>query len=88
MCNIRATRKLISTKYFWPKMNLDTASWTKECLYCQKSKIYRHTKSPVGEFKLPTGRFEQLHLDLVGPLPQSHGYLYILTVIDRLTHFR
>ncbi len=30
-------------------------------------------------------RFDSIHLDLVGPLPHSHGYSYLLTVIDRFT---
>ena len=26
-----------------------------------------------------------VHLDLVGPLPSSHGFIYLLTIIDRTT---
>lgn len=84
---IRATRKLIASKYFWPKMNTDTSAWAKACIPCQRSKINRHTKSEVGKFELPSGRFEHIHMDLVGPLPQSGGYSYILTIVDRFTRW-
>ena len=35
----------------------------------------------------PSARFDAIHLDLVGPLPHSNGYTYLLTVIDRFTRW-
>lgn len=61
--------------------------WSKECLNCQKSKINKHTKSPITKIKIPNGRFEHIHLDIVGPLPPSHGYRYLLTIIDRFSRW-
>lgn len=84
---IRATRKLIAARYFWPKMNKDLNLWTKSCIPCQKSKIHRHIKSPHGAFEIPSGRFDHVHIDLVGPLPQSNGCTYILTIVDRFTRW-
>ena len=85
--SIRVTRKLITAKYFWPGMNKDINTWSKCCIPCQKSKVTRHTKSPIGEFSIPKGRFDQVHIDLVGPLPQSRGYTYLLTMIDRFSRW-
>ena len=34
---------------------------------------------------VPFRRFAHVHVDLVGPLPPSHGYTYFLTCIDRST---
>ena len=31
---------------------------------------------------LPNARFQEINLDWVGPLPQSNGCSYILTIID------
>lgn len=84
---VRASRKLISLKYFWPNMNIDTGYWSKTCLTCQKSKVNRHTRSAHGSYDIPSGRFEHIHLDLVGPLPPSNGYSYILTIVDRFTRW-
>lgn len=83
----RASKKLISTRYFWPKMNRDITKWSKECTACQKCKIYRHTKSPFGNFEIPKCRFEHVHMDIVGPLPPSNGFTYILTLVDRYTRW-
>jgi len=38
-------------------------------------------------FKPVTSRFDHVHVDLVGPLPYSNGYRYILTCIDRFTRW-
>ncbi|UYV71845.1 hypothetical protein LAZ67_9000651 [Cordylochernes scorpioides] len=80
---IRATRKLITQKYFWPKMNQTINHWSKSCLDCQKSKIHRHTITKHGIFPLPSTRFEHVHLDIIGPLPHSENCTHILTAIDR-----
>ena len=49
--------------------------------------MHRHTFSPVSTFATPDARFNQLHVDIVGPLPPSKGYIYLLTCIDRFTRW-
>ncbi|HBK82413.1 MAG TPA: hypothetical protein DDZ41_02265, partial [Flavobacterium sp.] len=84
---VRASRKKVTAKYFWPSMNKDCSSWAKTCIACQKSKITKHTRSEFQKFDLPPGRFENIHIDLVGPLIPSNGNEYILTIIDRFTRW-
>lgn len=81
---IRTTRKMIRDRYFWTSMNKDVAKWTKLCLDCQKSKVHRHTASAFGKF-IYSGRFEHMHVDIVGPLSYCDGYRYIVIMIDRNT---
>ena len=38
-------------------------------------------------FKIPDTRFDQIHIDIVGPLPPSEGQTYLLTCIDRFTRW-
>lgn len=83
----RSTKRLISRKYFWPKMSTQINEWSRECLKCQQSKVHKHTKSPIVKIPIPNGRFQHIHLDIVGPLPPSHGYKYLLTIIDRFTRW-
>ena len=68
-------------------MYRDIKNWTRTCVACQSSKIQRHTVTPLSSFSTPDNRFSKLHLDLVGPLPVSHGYTYLLTIIDRFTRW-
>lgn len=84
---IRGSRKLISERFFWPQMNKNIGSWSRECISCQRSKIQRHTKSKFEKIELPGNRFEHVHMDIVGPLPISEGNQYILTVMDRYTRW-
>ena len=84
---IKATQKLVVSRFIWPKINVDVRQWTKECLACQQAKIHRHTSTPLGRFELPKSRFSNVHIDLVGPLPPSSGFTYLLTCIDRFTRW-
>ena len=83
---VERTRKAISEKVVWPSMRQDVSKWARECLPCQQSKVIRHTVPPVGQFELPNRRFEHVHLDLV-TLPESNGFRYLLTMVDRFTRW-
>ena len=83
---IRASRKTVALRFFWPSMNVDIGKWARSCHDCQKSKVYRHTNPPMGSFAAAE-RFEHVHIDIVGPLPTCKGYSYLLTCIDRATRW-
>ena len=85
---IRATQKLLTDRYVWPGINADVRRWTRACLPCQQSKVHRHTIAPLATFATPDRRFDMVHIDLVGPLPPSQGYVYLLTCIERFTRDR
>ncbi|GFT40542.1 transposon Tf2-8 polyprotein [Trichonephila clavipes] len=82
---IRRSVHLMKQRFVWPSISSDVAKWARHCLACQKSKIHRHTRSPLSSFQEPSQRFEHVHLDLIGPLPPSNGYTYCLTMIDRFS---
>lgn len=82
---VKATVDLIRSRYVWKSLKKDVTEWARSCSACQKSKINRHTKSPLGEFKPPTQRFKHVNIDIVGPLTSCQGYRYLLTCIDRFT---
>nr|XP_042908119.1 uncharacterized protein LOC122271315 [Parasteatoda tepidariorum] len=42
---------------------------------------------PEKPFNLPFERFQHVHIDLVGPLPPSVGFNYLLTCVDRYTRW-
>lgn len=43
--------------------------------------------APLSSFPAPNARFDVVHIDLVGPLPPSKGYTYLLTCVDRFTRW-
>ncbi len=84
---IRATQRMVTSRFVWPGMNSDVRTWARSCLQCQKSKVHHHFTAPLSTFATPDARFDQVHIDLVGPLPPSSGYTYLLTCVDRFTRW-
>ena len=84
---IRSTRNKIRKRYFWPEMNKELSELARHCLQCQRQKVQRHTRSPIENIPIPRGRFDHVHIDIVGPLPPSNDYRYILTLVDRFTRW-
>ena len=47
----------------------------------------RHTCSPLQLFLFTSLMLKHIHLDIVGPVPLSEGCTYIITFIDRFSHW-
>ena len=83
----KATRRLIAQRFVWHRMSTDVRQWCRECIACHSSKIQQHVRSPVIQMPIPSSLFTQVHVDIVGPLPPSSGFAYLLTVIDRCSRW-
>ncbi|BHF60137.1 hypothetical protein SprV_0100309900 [Sparganum proliferum] len=68
-------------------MHKDLKAWTRACLGCQRSKVRRHSKTPIDTFPTPDARFGNVHLDIVDPLPLSNGCSYHPTCVDRFARW-
>ncbi|GFS86415.1 retrovirus-related Pol polyprotein from transposon 412 [Trichonephila clavipes] len=84
---ISASIDLIAKRFVWPGMRKDIKIMVRSCVKCQRAKVTRHTKSPIGTFALPDARFAHIHLDFIGPLPTSNGNQFCMTIIDRFTRW-
>ena len=84
---IRTTRRLLSARFIWHKMNVDAADFVRSCPDCQRGKITKHQSAAPGDFPVETRRFATVHLDIVGPLPESQDFKYLVTMIDRATRY-
>jgi Integrase zinc binding domain len=83
---IRATRRLIASRFVWPNLAADIKSWCQDCQHCQAAKVTKQPAAPVLSIPVPTTRFSHLHIDLVGPLPAAAGgYSHLLTIVDGST---
>jgi hypothetical protein len=81
----KATARLVAQHFVWPGVQKDCRTWARVCQSCQCSKVSRHTVTPLGKFTKPAARFLHVHIELVGPLPTSAGYIYCLTAVDHFT---
>lgn len=84
---VKASIKLLTERFFWKNIKKDVASFVHACILCQKSKVHRHTRSPIQSISVPSKKFSEINVDLVGPLPLSQGFTYILTIIDRFSRW-
>ena len=83
----RTSARLVSQRYVWPRVQQDCRTWTRACLDCQRNKVTRHVRAPLGTFTTPSSRFEHIHIDLIGPLSPARSYRYCLSVVDRFTRW-
>jgi transposase InsO family protein len=85
---IRATRRLMTSRFVWRGMSSDINAWCRECTACHRAKVTRQPPAAVQPIPVPAVRFTHIHVDLVGPLPTSaDGYVYLFTIIDRSTRW-
>ena len=83
----KATQRIIKARFVWFRMSSDCLAFVRSCQQCQPSKVTKHIQTPFARRPLPDDRFLSLHLDLVGPLPESEGQTYLLTIIDRYSRW-
>ncbi|GBN82695.1 hypothetical protein AVEN_137955-1 [Araneus ventricosus] len=68
-------------------MRNDIKSMVRSCVKCQRAKVTRHTKTPIGTFALPDAHIAHIHINFIGPLPPSDGNKFCMTIIDRFTRW-
>jgi cleavage and polyadenylation specificity factor subunit 1 len=49
----KATAGLVAKRFVWSSVQNDCRIWARSCQACQRSKVSRHTVTPVGDFALP-----------------------------------
>jgi hypothetical protein len=80
------TLELFSRNYWAPNYSRKLKDWIGSCDVCSRAKSRRH--APYGKLRplpVPKGRWIDLSMDFIGPLPPSNGFNEILVVKDRLT---
>ena len=74
---------MISSHYYWTEMRQEITRYVQTCHCCQANKPSKLPQPHYGNFDVPDTRFTHCHVDIVGPLPNSEGYRYLLSIIDR-----
>ena len=86
---IKATKKIIKSRYFWEGMNKEIVAYVNSCPVCQKVKA--SNVKPYGFLQSvdpPSFVFERISMDFMGPFPASgKGRLnkYLFVVQDELS---
>jgi len=78
------TLHCLQDNFFWEHMRRDVHRIVLECRICQQMKP--QNRKPAGLLQplpIPSGLWQDLSLDFITGLPQSHGFTTILVVVDR-----
>ena len=73
----------VRSRFFWPGYYRDTKNWIDSCTQCNKKNTPRKLKQGHMIPMLCTQPFEQIGVDITGPLPTTYGgNRYILVFTD------
>jgi len=83
------THWFIARRFWWKRMKEEIDREVDACIPCKTTKTpLKANFGLIGSFPLHAGMFEFIHIDHVGPFPESaEGYRYLLTAIDRATNY-
>jgi transposase InsO family protein len=87
-CSFEKTKNAIKRYYSWPTLNKDIKNFVSNCQICRKSKIARHTKSPMVITSTSDFPFQKVYIDFVIVEKQyKNKYPCIFTCVDELTKY-
>lgn len=84
---VKQSLKQVCSRFVWPNIKKTVKSWVRSCERCQKAKVHLHNKAAIQSIPSNVPKFSNVHVDLVGPLPPSGGFTYLLTAIDRFSRW-
>jgi len=78
--------ELLKQNYWWPGLKKDVKKYVQGCFKCQQNKIQHQKK--LGELhplEISQGPWQEISIDIVGPLPKSNEMDAIVVIVDRFT---
>ena len=75
--------ELIKKTYWWPGLKEDVKKYIQGCFKCQQNKVQHQRKA--GELHLleiPKGPWQEISINIIGPLPKSNGMDAIVVIVD------
>jgi hypothetical protein len=78
--------ELIKRTYWWPTIKTDVLNYVKGCSAFQKNKIIRQPGHvSLSPLPIPEQPWQEISIDMIGPLPKSDEYNSILVIVDRFS---
>lgn len=76
-------------RHFWfPSLRSFVVKYIAHCLTCIAHKrVPRAPLQPITSWEKPDTPFDTLHVDVLGPLPLSKGYKFVMLVVDAFTKY-
>ena len=75
--------ELLKQNYWWPGLKEDIKKYMQECIKCQQNKVQHQKKSgKLHSLGILQGLWQEISIDIVGPLPKSNGMDAIVVIMD------
>lgn len=82
------TLDLILNHFWFPSLRQFVRKYVRHCIVClSHKKIPRQPLQPIESWKKPDVPFDTVHSDVLGPLPESNGYKFVVLIIDAYSKF-
>ena len=82
---IRKTTRRAALDYYWPSMRKNIKEFCRACHSCQAGK-QSQTDDP-SKLRMTGSRTSYIHVDVLGPLPDSYGYKYLFAAFCRTSRW-
>lgn len=85
---IDKTIDLILRHFWFPGLRAFVKKYIGHCLICLSSKrVPRAPHQPITSWTKPDVPFSTIHMDVLGPLPESNGFKFVLIIVDAFSKY-
>lgn len=85
---VEKTLHLILKHFWFPGLKTFVNKYVSHCLACvSKKRVPRAPQQPISSWEKPDVPFTVVHIDSLGPLPESNGYKFVLVIVDSYSKF-
>ena len=76
--------ELLKRTYWWPGLKKDIKGYVQGCFKCQQNKVQPQRKAEeLHLLEISQGPWQEISIDIIGPLPKSNGMDAIVVIVDR-----
>jgi len=78
--------ELLKRTYWWPGLKKDVKKYIQGYFKCQQNKVQHQRKAgELHPLEIQQGPWQEISIDIIGPLPKSNGMDAIVVIVDQFT---
>ncbi len=78
--------ELLKRTYWWPGLKEDVKKYVQGCFKYQQNKVQHQKKAgELHPLEIPQGPWQEISIDIIGPLPKSNRMDVIVVIVDWFT---
>jgi len=78
--------EVIKRTYWWPGLKEGIKKYIQGCFKCRQNKVQHQKKAgELHPLEIPEGPWQEISIDIMGPLPKSNEIDAIVVIVDQFT---